>query len=405
MRFTCVHGRQAVLFTIANALTAATAPTVSGSNNQVVFINPKDTNVFGPKATFRDNTFGTFFNPTNTAPPFFQAFHPSFSSVLGRSPSIKRIASDPTFAFAHEAPIWLEETDEVTFASNAGGPLGRSDLERNNQVGKISLKEAERMIENGVKDVNVTVTKFSLPETVQMTNGGTGPVNGSLLLVNSGRGSLPPSIVLANPQTPFNATVLLDNYFGRQFNSINDVKIHPISKAIFFTDPPYGYLNGFRPEPLLPSQVYRFDPFTGVVSVVADGFDRMNGIAFTQDGDKVYIGDSGAGGGFLGNNQTEPATIYAFDVDPVSQTFRNRSVFAFVDTGIPDGLQIDTQGNVYAGCGDGIHVFNPSGLLIGKIYFGTSVANMVFAGKGRLVVMRETEVYLVTLDAEGLILS
>lgn len=71
-----------------------------------------------------------------------------------------------------------------------------------------------------------------------MTNGGTGPVDGSLLLVNSGRGLLPPSITLANPEPPYNATVLLDNYFGRQFNSLNDVKIHPKSKAIFFTDPP-----------------------------------------------------------------------------------------------------------------------------------------------------------------------
>ena len=70
-----------------------------------------------------------------------------------------------------------------------------------------------------------------------MTNGGTGPYNSSLLLITSGRGPLPPSIVMVNPLPPHNTTVLLDNFFGRQFNSLNDVKVHP-SGNLFFTDPP-----------------------------------------------------------------------------------------------------------------------------------------------------------------------
>jgi gluconolactonase len=70
-----------------------------------------------------------------------------------------------------------------------------------------------------------------------MTNGGTGPYNGSLLLITSGWGSLPPSLVLVNPRSPYNTTVLLNNYYGRQFNSLNDGKIHPSGK-IFFTDAP-----------------------------------------------------------------------------------------------------------------------------------------------------------------------
>jgi sugar lactone lactonase YvrE len=68
-----------------------------------------------------------------------------------------------------------------------------------------------------------------------MTNGGTGPYNGSLLFVNSGRGLLAPSMTLINPLPPYNSTVLLDNFFGRQFNSLNDIKIHP-SGNLFFTD-------------------------------------------------------------------------------------------------------------------------------------------------------------------------
>lgn len=71
-----------------------------------------------------------------------------------------------------------------------------------------------------------------------MTNGGTGPFKSSLLLITSGRGPLPPSIALVNPNPPHNTTVLLDNYFGRQFNSLNDIKVHPSGK-LFFTDVVY----------------------------------------------------------------------------------------------------------------------------------------------------------------------
>jgi len=69
-----------------------------------------------------------------------------------------------------------------------------------------------------------------------MTNGGTGPLKSSLVLITSGRGLLPPSIALVNPKEPHNVTVLLDNFFGRQFNALNDVKIHPTTGVMFFTD-------------------------------------------------------------------------------------------------------------------------------------------------------------------------
>lgn len=139
-----------------------------------------------------------------------------------------------------------------------------------------------------------------------MTNGGTGPYRNSLLIITSGRGTRPPSIALVHPKPPYNVTVLLDNYFGRQFNSLNDIKVHNSGK-LFFTDPVYavyvssqrhlinipdtryGFLNHFRPLPLLPAQVYRLDPDTGAVRVVADGFDKCNGVAFTKDGKTAYV--------------------------------------------------------------------------------------------------------------------
>ncbi|KAG6883719.1 hypothetical protein C0992_008006, partial [Termitomyces sp. T32_za158] len=217
--------------------------------------------------------------------------------------------------------------------------------------------------------------------TIQMTNGGTGPYNSSLLLVTSGRGSLPPSVALVNPKAPNNVTVLLDNFFARQFNSLNDIIVHPSGK-LFFTDVTYGFLNLFRPNPLLPNQVYRFDPVDGTVRVVATDFDKCNGIALTADGNTAYI--------------------YAFDVDTRTHVFKNRRIFAYVDTGVPDGLEVDTNGNVYAGCGDGVQVWNDEGTLLGKFFLGMTSANLVFATDGRLVILAETKIFVADIAAKGI---
>ncbi|KAI0037153.1 hypothetical protein K488DRAFT_75487 [Vararia minispora EC-137] len=355
--------------------------------------------VMGPNATFRNDSFTDLFNPDDVLPPFFQVFDTSFLDILGPSPSIRRIAFNPDFAFAHEAPIWNPITDEITFASNDGGALGNSGLNANNIVNSINLSDIPPS-SNGT-EVNVTVTPLDLPDVVQMTNGGTGPYHGDLLLITSGRGPLPPSIVRVNPSAPHNATVLLDNFLGRQFNSLNDIKVHPTSGALFFTDVTYGWLNQFRPLPLMPNQVYRLDPTTRAVRVVADQFLRPNGIAFSVDGTKAFVTDTGANGGFLGNNGTNPATIYQYDVDPTTQAFTNRRTFAYIDAGIPDGIQVDVDGNVYSGCADGVQVWNSSGTLIGKFFVGTTSANMAFAGPGRLVILAETAVYIAEIAAQG----
>lgn len=75
----------------------------------------------GPNADFRNDSFTVLFNPTSTTPPFFQIFDQRFLAILGDAPSFREIASNATFAFAHEAPVYNEPTDEVFFSSNDGG--------------------------------------------------------------------------------------------------------------------------------------------------------------------------------------------------------------------------------------------------------------------------------------------
>lgn len=73
--------------------------------------------------------------------------------------------------------------------------------------------------------------------------------------------------------------VLANNYFGRQFNSLNDVSVNPRNGDIYFTDTQYGYWQYFRPEPGLPNQVYRLNPETGALTVVSDAFVSPNGMS------------------------------------------------------------------------------------------------------------------------------
>jgi hypothetical protein len=61
---------------------------------------------------------------------------------------------------------------------------------------------------------------------------------------------------------------------------LNDVAIHPKNKDIYFTDTIYGYVQDFRPAPGLQDQVYRLNPDTGAVTVVADRFDHPNGMSY-----------------------------------------------------------------------------------------------------------------------------
>lgn len=92
---------------------------------------------------------------------------------------------------------------------------------------------------------------------------------------------------------------------------------------------------------------------------------------------------------------------YKFDVDPKSQVFTNRRVFAYADTGLPDGIELDAAGNVYAGCGDGVNVWSSEGVLLGKFFTGVTVANMAFAGDGRLVLLGGANVYLAKIAAKA----
>lgn len=80
----------------------------------------------------------------------------------------------------------------------------------------------------------------------------------------------------------------------------------------------------------------------------------------------------------------------------------NRRLFAMADNGVPDGIKCDQFGNVYSGCGDGIHVWSPGGVLLGKILIPGGVANFCFARRGRILALNETRMWEISLAPHSL---
>ncbi|CAG8658057.1 12135_t:CDS:2, partial [Acaulospora morrowiae] len=144
--------------------------------------------------------------------------------------------------------------------------------------------------------------------------------------------------------------------------------------------------------------VYQFDPSTGDIRVVADGFVKPNGIAFSPDEKKIYITDTGFYTGTGKYDPMRPHTIYEFDVN--DNYLSNRRVFAVIDVGVPNGIKLDIRGNVYTRNGDGVQIFSSHGKLLGKIIIPGGVSNIVFARR-TLTLLAETSIYEVKLEVEG----
>ncbi|KAH8917853.1 calcium-dependent phosphotriesterase [Atractiella rhizophila] len=335
---------------------------------------------------------GQFDPYPSIATPAIVVFHPGFESLLGCEPSLKRIAITDDAYFAHSAPVWIRDTNEIFFASTTNNLTGQ---DHNLQyVSKLSMDLS--------LDGTAKVTRLQLD--LRNTLGGTN-YKGKLLFAAHGRNQIGGELAIVDPYPPYRRTTVLNNFYGRQFNSLNDVEVHPVSHAMFFTDSIYGYRHGYRPNPQLPSQVYRFNPADGTVHVVADGFVQANGITFSADGTKAYVTDTGVELGNGRHSSTLPATIYEYDVtsEEDGEFFHHRRVFAYIDSGYPNGLKIDARGNVYVAAGDGVHVFSKRGMLLGKFLLGKPSHNIVFAGSRQLVILTDDEIYLAKIDARGVL--
>jgi gluconolactonase len=196
-------------------------------------------------------------------------------------------------------------------------------------------------------------------------------------------------------------TVLADRYEGKRLNSPNDVVVKS-DGSIWFTDPPFGivgYYQGEKAEQELPANVYRLDPDSGHIEVVADDVNGPNGLAFSPDESRLYVIESRA----------RPRTIRVFDVTAQGTRLANSRVLLDAGPGTPDGFRVDIHGNLWCGWGmgtpelDGVRVFSPGGEPIGHIALPERCANLCFGGKhrNRLFMASCTSIYSLYVNTQG----
>ncbi len=195
-------------------------------------------------------------------------------------------------------------------------------------------------------------------------------------------------------------TTLVDSHQGKRLNSPNDVVVKS-DNTIWFTDPTYGidtdYEGNKSPREQAGNFVYRFDPQSGSLKVVADDFVQPNGIAFSADESHLYVVDTGRT-----HRKDGPQHIRRFKVN--GDSLSGGEIFCTSTAGFFDGLRLDDAGRIWTSAADGVHCYEPDGTLIGKIRVPEVVANVCFGGPKRnyLYICGTTSLYGVRLPVSGL---
>ncbi|CAK7212908.1 hypothetical protein SBRCBS47491_001623 [Sporothrix bragantina] len=325
----------------------------------------------------------------------FKAYNANFAAITGPAPTLDCLLQVDEFPFAHEAGVFLAATDELLITSNQY-PDPVTNVKKV-QISRVVLSLDRRTAER--HDVDC--------DAIQMGNGGVNYNNDKeVLFCAQGSMTQPSGLFAMETKPPYNAREVITTFLGRPFNSVNDVVVQRDSGRIWFTDPSYGHEQGYRPRPRLPSQVYCYVPDTDTIRAVADGFGHPNGLCFSPDEKILYLTDTDWIHGDGTTDDSHVSSIvqllmnrYAFDVVYYSGEpfLTNRRLFAMADTGIPDGIKCDMAGNVYSGCGDGINVWSPGGVLLGKVLVEGGAANFCFGRDGELFILNETRLWRLQL--------
>ena len=169
-------------------------------------------------------------------------------------------------------------------------------------------------------------------------------------------------------------TVLVDRYRGQRLNSPNDLWVAH-DGAIYFTDPPFGLPGHFDDAAKeLPWQgVYRLRG--GVLELLIRDLRAPNGIALSPDERTLYVSNA---------DPRDPVWM-AFPIDTQGRVWAGR---AFADAraatqryaGVPDGLETDARGNVWASGPGGVSVFAPDGTRLGELFTGIATSNLAWGG-------------------------
>jgi sugar lactone lactonase YvrE len=187
-------------------------------------------------------------------------------------------------------------------------------------------------------------------------------------------------------------TVLAERYQGKRLNSPNDVVVRS-DGSIYFTDPPYGLtdLSAWKELPF--NGVYRLAP-DGELVLLADNFDRPNGIALSPDESILYV------------NDTARRHIRAFDISPDGNISNDHVLIQMElpEPGAPDGMKVDQEGNIYCTGPGGFWIIEPGGQSLGRIMTPELPANMAWgdADWQTLYLTARTSLYRLRLNIPGI---
>ncbi|WP_349775206.1 MULTISPECIES: SMP-30/gluconolactonase/LRE family protein [unclassified Curtobacterium] len=287
--------------------------------------------------------------------------------------AVERIATGSTWA---EGPVWIPATRTLRWSDIPG----------------------DRIMQWHADDGTTSV----YADRVEFTNGRTLDRDGSVVQCSHGRRRV---------ERDRDGVVepIVASWDGVRFNSPNDVVVAP-DGTIWFTDPDYGITQSREGHAGYleygDHAVFRFDPATGRVRPVVLDVEEPNGLAFSPDGTTLYVADSSASeGSDVGNRW-----IRAYDVVDGIRCNNGRVFAQFaVDEGVPDGIRVDEDGNVWSSSAQGVIVVAPSGDRIGTVPVPEVVANLCFGGDDgtTLFIAATTSIYRVATtarDAHGIAL-
>lgn len=194
-----------------------------------------------------------------------------------------------------------------------------------------------------------------------------------------------------------NYEVLVSHYDGKELNSPNDVVVKS-DGTIYFTDPRFGrnpsWVGLEREQELSFQGVFKFDPESKELTMLDDDFENPNGLCFSLDEKRLFVNDS------------PRKHIKVFDLTEDGQ-LENGYVWAETKDeglGLPDGLKLDSQGNVYCCAQGGLHIFDPAGKYLGIVKIEEQAANFTWGDEDlkSIYITATSKLYRVRTNIAGI---
>ena len=284
-----------------------------------------------------------------------QAESPEFWNLVDKDAKLEKFAGG--FGFT-EGPMW-----------DPAGFVYVSDEEKNKIYRAYPDGHVEELISLGDPDGNTFDQKHRLITTASVLR----------------------SILAITPDGKY--TVLADQYDGKKLNTPNDVIVGP-DGALYFTDPTLDFTEGEKSE-LGFQGVYRLGA-DGKLTLLTKDVQQPNGLAFSPDGKRFYVDDD------------DQKNIRVYDVT-ADMSLTNGRIFGSEagekGDGVPDGMKLDVNGNMFVTGPKGIWIWTPEGKHVGTIVIPEQPANLTWGDPdyGTLYITATTSVYKLRTKTQGFV--